>query len=223
MAQVLQGILKGIITRDKDGNLVQQKMAAAAVVGADGKTAQDHMGDGAAHLSEAERGYMTKAGTAGGLALLDENGHLPASAFDSTKIPVEQSVPNIPARDALTGQADGAKVFVEDAGADPLVGEGWAIYRYRAAVEAVGAEGEEGYVPGREAAWIKVAEAESLDVVLAWTNLVGKPASTSAQIDEAVAETGKARSKMVTAVPDVWPDDVAATGTLYLVDALPTA
>lgn len=223
MPQVLQGILKGIITRDGAGNIVHQKMAAAAVVGADGKTAQEHMGDGSAHLSEAERGYMTKAGNAGGLALLDENGHLPASAFDSTKIPVEQSVADIPARDALTGMPDGAKVFVEDAAADPLVGEGWAIYRYRAAVEAVGVEGEEGYAPGREAAWIKIAEAESLDVVLSWANVQGKPTSTSAQIDEAVAESGKARGKMVTAVPEAWPEDVAATGTLYLVDALPTA
>ena len=223
MAQVLQGILKGIITRDKDGNLVNQKMAASAVVGADGKTAQEHMGDGAAHLSEAERGFMTKAGSAGGVALLDENGHLPTSAFDSTKIPVETSVADIAARDALTGLADGAKVFVEDAGADPVVDSGWAIYRYRAVEEAVGTEGEEGYVPGREAAWIKIAEAESLDVVMSWANLTGKPSSTAAQIDGAVAESGKARSKVVTAVPDAWPDDVSETGTLFLVDALPTA
>ena len=114
-------------------------------------------------------------------------------------------------------------MFVEDAGADPLVDSGWAIYRYRAVEEAVGTEGEEGYVPGREAAWIKIAEAESLDVVMSWANLTGKPSSTAVQIDGAVAESGKARSKVVTAVPDAWPDDVSETGTLFLVDALPTA
>lgn len=44
------------------------------------------------------------------------------------------------------------------------------------------------FVADATVGWTKVAEAESLDVVVNWANIVGKPNSTPAQIDQAVAD-----------------------------------
>lgn len=170
---------------DEDGNTVL--IGGNLVVDATtGKSFSDHASDTGAHVSPTEKGYLTKAGNPGGVPLLDEHGNLPSSLIDTTKYPVEISVADITARDALTGLADGAKAFVEDASIDPLVDAGWAIYRYRAAQAAQGNEGEEGYIPAVAAHWTKLSEAESLDVVHDWSNLQNKPMSAVADIDDAV-------------------------------------
>lgn len=63
-------------------------------------------------------------------------------------------------------------VYVIDASDDPTVTSGGASYLYNSSTES----------------WIKTSESESMDLVLNWNNIVGGPASTAAQIDEAVAE-----------------------------------
>lgn len=233
----LTKILKQVaVFRDSNGNLVEGNLDASAVIGSGGITAAQHMDDVARHLSETERGYLTAAGAANGVALLDASGHLPSGVFDSTKMPVETTVADIAARDALTGLPDGYKVFVTDASGDAAVDSGWAIYRYHVAV------GEE------SAGWTKVAEGESLDIIHDWANIQNRPV-TDEELLDAVAkkhahgnsavltlltatEAGKLQyngadvgntllaSKMVTEVPDVWPADVRTDGILFLVDVI---
>lgn len=79
-------------------------------------------------------------------------------------------VANIAARNALAPTI--AKyVFVTDATGDATVATGGATYLYNPA----------------NTTWIKISEAEALDAVLNWANIVGKPTSSAAQIDAAVA------------------------------------
>ena len=80
-------------------------------------------------------------------------------------------VADIAARDALTGLPEGATVLVTDATDDASVASGAATYVWGGA------------------AWVKISEAESLDVALEWASIIGKPASTPAQIDAAVSNS----------------------------------
>jgi len=79
-------------------------------------------------------------------------------------------VTTIAARNALTGMAAGDIAYVTDATGDSTVDDGGATYIYSGS------------------AWVKIAEWESMDVVLAWANITGKPASTTANIDDAVSK-----------------------------------
>lgn len=81
-------------------------------------------------------------------------------------------VADITARNAIT-PTNGKMVLVLDASADPTVDSGAATYIYSTA----------------QTAWVKIAEYESLDVQLTWSGLIGKPSSTPAQIDDAVANS----------------------------------
>jgi hypothetical protein len=82
-------------------------------------------------------------------------------------------VEDIAERDALTLTAT-RYVFVKDATADATVDVGGATYLY-----------DPNAAPGAQ--WIKISESESLDVQLTWAAIEGKPTSTPAQIDSAVA------------------------------------
>ena len=62
-------------------------------------------------------------------------------------------------------------VYVVDATDDSSVSSGGATYLYDVINEI----------------WIKISEAESLDVVLQWSNIQGGPSSSPEQIDSAVA------------------------------------
>lgn len=64
-------------------------------------------------------------------------------------------------------------VYVRNATADTTVASGGAYYLYDLA----------------NTAWIKTSESESLDVVLNWSSIQGKPTSTPTQIDTAVANS----------------------------------
>lgn len=79
-------------------------------------------------------------------------------------------VDNIAARNALT-KKDGMEVMVLDATGDSTVKAGTATYVYRAS----------------NTTWYKISEAESMDVVLQWANIIGGPASSPTQIDAAVS------------------------------------
>lgn len=78
-------------------------------------------------------------------------------------------VDDIDARDALSPD-NGAQVLVVDASDDATVTSGAATYVWRESTEA----------------WIKISEAESMDIQLTWSALTGKPSSSASQIDSAV-------------------------------------
>lgn len=71
--------------------------------------------------------------------------------------------------------------FVVDATGDTTVSSGGAFYAYDS-VDLV---------------WIKVAETESMDVILSWDNIQGKPNSTPTQIDTAVNKVHEHGNKAV--------------------------
>ena len=80
-------------------------------------------------------------------------------------------VADIAARDALAPTVV-TQAIVVDATDDTTVQSGSATYVY----DPVGT------------AWQKIAEHESMDVVLQWANIQGRPSSTVAEIDDAVAK-----------------------------------
>jgi hypothetical protein len=80
-------------------------------------------------------------------------------------------VADIAARDALSPTAN-IQVLVLDASADATVASGAATYIYNAGTSA----------------WIKIAEHESMDVALNWSDIVGRPSSTVEEIDDAVTK-----------------------------------
>lgn len=89
--------------------------------------------------------------------VLDSNGLVPLS-----KLPPEcnamltvENYGDLP----VTGNYDGRNVFVRYAHDDPTVTSGWAIYKYASYIDK----------------WIKIAEGESLDLILEWNNIVHKP------------------------------------------------
>ncbi len=82
-------------------------------------------------------------------------------------------VADIAARDALiVGLDANAMILVVDATGDPTVNAGSALYAYAADTETT----------------YKIAEYESMDVALNWSDIVGGPSSTPAQIDTAVSQ-----------------------------------
>ncbi|RIA22678.1 hypothetical protein DFO61_3368 [Ectopseudomonas oleovorans] len=82
-------------------------------------------------------------------------------------------VDDIAARDALIDTLEvNAMILVVDASADPTVDAGSALYAYDATADQT----------------YKIAEYESMDVVLSWASLVDGPSSTPAQIDSAVGQ-----------------------------------
>lgn len=80
-------------------------------------------------------------------------------------------VADIAARDAMTLTRN-ALVLVLDATGDATVQAGAATYVYDLG----------------NTAWVKISEFESLDVVLQWDSIVGRPTSSVAAIDDAVAK-----------------------------------
>jgi len=79
--------------------------------------------------------------------------------------------PNIAARDLVTPTVP-SHAMVLDATADPTVMLGAATYIYDPATTT----------------WYKISEAESMDVILNWSSLVGGPTSPVSAIDDAVTK-----------------------------------
>lgn len=79
-------------------------------------------------------------------------------------------VADITERDTLS-PVNGTTVLVLDASDDATVTAGAATYVYRLATTT----------------WVKISEAESQDIALTWAALSGKPTSSPAAIDSAVA------------------------------------
>lgn len=90
--------------------------------------------------------------------------------------------PNIASRDAMIVDATtNLLILVVDASADPTVNAGSALYAFSFSAQTT----------------YKVAEYESMDVVLQWSNIVGRPTSTVAQIDSAVSQAHAHTNKAV--------------------------
>lgn len=81
-------------------------------------------------------------------------------------------VADIGARNLLSPSAP-MFVFVSDATGDTTVSSGGATYLWNTTTNS----------------WQKISEAESLDVVTSWANIQGKPTSSVAAIDAAVASS----------------------------------
>lgn len=81
-------------------------------------------------------------------------------------------VADIAARNALSPTSN-TQVLVLDATGDPTVTSGAATYLYQVSTTS----------------WIKLSEAESLDLVLQWANIQGKPTSSPTAIDTAVGNS----------------------------------
>lgn len=98
---------------------------------------------------------------------------------------------DIAARDALaSGLERNVLVLVLDATGDATVTSGSALYAYNRAAGT----------------FAKVAEYESMDVVVQWSSIQGRPSSTAAQIDSTVSQshshTNKATLDLLSADTD---------------------
>lgn len=80
-------------------------------------------------------------------------------------------VANIAARNALAPTRN-ITVLVLDATGDATVASGAATYVYRLATTS----------------WVKISEAESLDLAITWASITGKPTSAVVDIDDAVTK-----------------------------------
>lgn len=94
------------------------------------------------------------------------HGHTDKADLVNGKVPISQIpdevkeirfVANIAARDAITGAFAGLSAYVADATGDSTVTSGGAFYMHNGT------------------AWIKTSEAESMDLILQWANITGKP------------------------------------------------
>ena len=143
-------------------------------------TVADHITDTAQiHLTAAERTALTNYNQANGFAKVESTGYLPNSIINPSVLAITTEFANIAAMLASTDVPAGQLVWVTDASGDTTVTSGWAVYRKK-----VGTGIDYTSLTG----WQKVAEAESLDVVVSWDNIQGKPSSTPAEIDQAVAD-----------------------------------
>lgn len=98
-----------------------------------------------------------------------------------------QVVANIAARDALTPTRN-VQVLVLDATDDNTVASGSATYIYDTGTTA----------------WYKISEHESMDVILQWNSIQGRPTSTVAAIDDAVSKVHvHANKPVIDALSDV--------------------
>ena len=143
-------------------------------------TVADHITDTAQiHLTAAERTALTGYNQANGFAKVESTGYLPNSIINPSVLAITTEFANIAAMLASTDVPAGQLVWVTDASGDTTVTSGWAVYRKKVGT---------GIDYTTLAGWQKVAEAESLDVVVSWDNIQGKPSSTPAEIDQAVAD-----------------------------------
>jgi hypothetical protein len=115
--------------------------------------------------------YVTGASTSTVKRVIDTSDVQSMIDADISALSAIEIVADIAARDALTLTAN-TQVMVLDATADTTVASGAATYIYRQS----------------DTSFTKIAEYESLDVIMNWSDIVGGPSSSPAQIDDAVAK-----------------------------------
>lgn len=165
------------------------KTIASQVFIDDTTTVADHIADTSKHLTAEERERLSKAGQANGFAVLDENGFIPSKNINPSVLAINTEFATITAMKAadINKIYAGELVMVTDASEDPTVESGWAIYRRLTNATDL----------TNLASWQKIAEKESLDVVVSWDNLKDKPTSTVSAIDAAVTNSHTHANKAV--------------------------
>lgn len=165
------------------------KTIASQVFIDDTTTVADHIADTSKHLTAEERERLSKAGQANGFAVLDENGFIPSKNINPSVLAINTEFATITAMKAadINKIYAGELVMVTDASEDPTVESGWAIYRRLTNATDLTDLGS----------WQKIAEKESLDVVVSWDNLKDKPTSTVSAIDAAVTNSHTHANKAV--------------------------
>ncbi len=124
-----------------------------------------------------------------------------SNALDSLTNAIADKTPcsvvaTIAERDALT-PLKGDLCWVEDATGDSTVSSGAAKYLYNGTT------------------WVKVSEAESMDVVLDWANLQNKPSSAVADIDDAVSKAHEHSNKALLDSIEDGTDSVTINGKVF--------
>jgi hypothetical protein len=114
--------------------------------------------------------YVTGATTSTVKRVIDQSDIQAMIDSEIAALSAIEVVADLAERDALPLTAN-SQVMVLDATADATVDAGAATYVYRHS----------------DTSWTKIAEFESLDLVLNWSDIVGRPASAVADIDDAVA------------------------------------
>ena len=138
------------------------KTIAEMVLAADGVTTmEDHINDGVLHVTQLVQDQLTKLA-------LDPNATYATKQELASQTDGVIIVNDIAARDALGPINVGQLVWVLNATGDGSVSSGAAEYLWN------------------DPNWIKVSEAESMDLILQWANIQGKPNSTPSEIDTAV-------------------------------------
>ena len=94
----------------------------------------------------------------------------------ASKAPVLKAA-DITARDALTDVIDSQLCWVIDASADSTVTSGAALYLSTVSGNPA------------EVSWTKLAEVESMDLVIGWADIQNKPSSSVSAIDQAVTDS----------------------------------
>lgn len=165
------------------------KTIASQVFIDDTTTVADHIADTSKHLTAEERERLSKAGQANGFAVLDENGFIPSKNINPSVLAINTEFATITEMKAVDINKiyAGELVMVTDASEDPTVESGWAIYRRLTNATDL----------TDLASWQKIAEKESLDVVVSWENLKDKPTSTVSAIDAAVTNSHTHANKAV--------------------------
>lgn len=97
------------------------------------------------------------------------------SGFNSATV-----VADITARNALAPTVN-TQALVLDATGDPTVSSGAATYIYDTGTTT----------------WYKISEMESLDLVINWTDIVGRPTASVAAIDDAISKAHVHANKLV--------------------------
>lgn len=139
---------------------------------------------------------VAQKGTAGGVAPLGVDNLVPMSYIPS-QFKERRVVNTIAERNAIADKFCNLQVYVKDATADPTVKTGGADYLWDGV------------------SWIKTGEAESMDVVLQWGNVQGKPEEYTAAPH--ASKHRKGGSDALTAAdvgarPDTWTPSAKDVG-----------
>ena len=159
------------------------KTVAQQVVTGKNATLADHL-TAPAHINAAQREMLNKAGQPGGIARLDDKGHLPLDNFDVSFVLIKIQFDDIHQMLDDTDTKSGSMAFVLDATDDPSVESGWAVYRRTNTII------DQQYGGRLGIDWVKVYEKESIDVNVTWEIIKRDTGMTSEpeEIDQMVAD-----------------------------------
>ena len=161
-----------------------------SVLNALGVDVAAHTGNAGIHISAADREYLDKLAD-GDFATIEQ-------LINVNNIIV---VDDINARDALTNLVSGTQVWVRDATDDPAIDvTGTVVYIWN--------DTDEEFV-------FVYQFGSAVDLTMSWSGITGRPASTPAQIDEAVETIALARLGNVTTISATAPTNPQVGDTWY--------